>query len=322
MQLTVCVYFVLLPGCSKKDLRYYYGHIQQQGCQVVSVNPQKEKPNDFTLERTTDKSGVLRHIRAEVFDIYGGTFLFDYEIQYSGPKAFLKGSTRYYTWEYDNPPIENPNGPNEDPGQDPPVHLKEDITKRDARTVEVSLDRRTGHATEMRYAAANTPAVRLSYNGQGRLTRVNDYLVETDGTGNILSVLLPPNPESYNQRLGIRYTYNEASVAGARKQFYEAVYVFVHPLYSLLELLDWGPFQPTRERVGVEVTFRYQEVDLPPYIPDPSVSAMFYDHQYDASGRLTGYEFLGHLHNEAPYYSNVGLRHRLITWDCHNKAGK
>ena len=150
---------------------------------------------------------------------------------------------------------------------------------------------------------------------------MGSYIVTTDNRGNIISILTPKptEPYLYGQQLGITFTYSDSNTARKTNQYYETPYIFIHPMYSLLEVLNWGPFQPHAERTGLTLQHFYVDPELVEYnIPSPWTYANYVDHQYDEHGNLISYTFDGDLTKDypIPYSHETAQRQRIINWSC------
>jgi hypothetical protein len=134
--------------------------------------------------------------------------------------------------------------------------------------------------------------------------------VTTDKQGNILTIL------RFSSELGVHYGYNPES--RRTKHFYEPANIFVHPMYSLLEVLDWGPLQPNLERTSVDIVWGLPPADPPDdFSTDLMISAIYRDHVYDVDGKLTCYKFDGEFGRFVSFnLSHAGIRDRSIHWNC------
>lgn len=300
---------------SKKDVVRVIKEIKKDRCVVISLNADKQATSDFYVVKNLDGNRILKHIKTQLRDLNGDTHVYDFDITYSNGKAVFKGSVKVFHWELDNPPIEDPNGPPVYPDPDPPTHPVEMVELRDNRSFEVLFDRRTGYATNVRYSGEPQPELKLLYDGNGKLLKVNAYQVDMDSRGNIKSVLMPAEAGS-NQRLGVEYVYNLDEKH--KRHYYESPFIFVHHFYSLLEVLDWGPFQPASERIAFSIRYAYFPDELPPYIPDQVVYGDYSNHKYDQNGNLVSYDFDGDLSSPIPYFRFQGHRSRNISWTCSN----
>lgn len=308
-------------GCSKKDVIRIVREIKKERCVAIAVNSNKQATDDFYVVKTFDKNRILRHIKTQLRDLNGFTRVYDFDITYASGKAIFKGTMKVYFWELDNPPIQDPNGPEVFPEPDAPTHPVEQVELRDNRTFEVSFDRKTGYATAVKYVGKAQPDLKLTYNRANRLSQVNEYVAKTDNKGNIVSILIPDEvPYFQGQYPGVEYAYNLSQTH--KRQYYETPFIFIHHFYSLLEVLDWGPFQPESERIAFSIRYAYRQDDLPNYIPDQVVDAAYSNHQYDQNGNLIAYNYNGNLISPAPYvpdYITRGQRTRTISWTCMDK---
>jgi hypothetical protein len=246
----------------------------------------------------------------------------DYDISYQPGKAVFEGVTKVIDWLPDNPPQD---GEIPEPGA--PRHPEEDISMRDTRDFEILLDKQSGYAGLVRYVNSNAAALTLTYTNSGKLSAVNDYSVVTDNKGNILSMLSPKSNDPYGtgQQLGITYSYAEGNGSNRKHQYYESPFIFIHPMFSLLEVLDWGPFQPNKERTGFYIQHNYEDPELGEYpIPLPFVTAQYTEHIYDASGNLISYTYDGDLTQDFPFPVNheTAQIKRTIVWNCNGKVTK
>ena len=307
------VFIILVVSCTRKDIIWFVGNQSKQQCKVTAINADKTGTDDFYLIKTFDGKGVLTHIKAQVGDYYGAKYVFDYAITYARNKAIFKGSTKAYHWVLDVQP-ENPDDP-VDP--DAHTHPEEDTTVRDLRSFEILLDDKTKYPVEVRVANTGESLLKLKYDSRGYLSQVGDFYAKTDERGNLLELLTAPlveeEPYYGPQQLGYWYNYSDRPATKGVTQFYEAPTIFISPYYTLLELLNWGPFQPDRERVYVLLQHRYAEE----YLPSPTMEMQYFNHQYDASGRLMKYDFEGEDQRQLPYMGPFMRKSdRIITWQC------
>ena len=164
--------------------------------------------------------------------------------------------------------------------------------------------------------------MQLLYDKNGRLSGVGSYIVTTDKKGNILSILTPKPTEPYlfGEQLGVTYTYSSLNTVKGMNQYYETPFIFIHPMYSLLEVLNWGPFQPNAQRTGFSLLWYYYDPELVGEYgaPSPWVSAEYSDHRYDETGNLVSYTFYGDLTRDppGPYTNETDQRQRIIEWNC------
>ena len=310
----------LFLGCSKKDVIKIAKEIKKERCQALAVNGNKQSTDDFYVIKDFDNNRILKHIKTQLRDLNGDTHLYDFDITYANGKATFEGTVKVYHWELDNPPVQDPNSPPVYPEPDAPRHPVEQVELRDGRSFQVSFDQKTGYATDVRYVGETQPELTLAYNRNGRLTQVNEFVAKTDNLGNIVSILTPDDvPYFPGQHLGVEYGYNLGQ--SHKRQFYETPFIFIHHFYSLLEVLDWGPFQPASERTGFSIRYDYFPDDLPPYILDQVVYAEYSNHNYDENGNLISYDFDGNLSFPFPLvpdYLYRGHRTRSIEWACLN----
>lgn len=316
------ILFIFALGCTKKDIQIFKHHQQKNRCSIVSVNADKQNTDDFFMIKTFDGNGLLTHIKTQVGNIYGDRYQFDYEVTYRQDKALFKGSTKAFTWVLDVPP-QDPDSP-VDPAA--PKHPEEIIEYRDTKDFEILLDRRSHFPNEVKYVAGGESLLRLTYNNRGFLSKVassiGNFFVETDYHGNILSILTAPlveqEPYYGPQQLGIWYRYSDRKISGSN-QYYETPTIFISPQFSLLELLDWGPLQPNRERIHVTLQHNFGEE----YLPSPYMDMDYSNHQYDQNGKLIKYDFDGDVRRALPYTA-PDFRHssRSITWECGNRFEK
>ena len=168
------------------QLNKNYANKQKNSCYVVSVNADKQNTSDFYVVKTFDAYGVLRHLKTQLWDLDGNTYVYDYDITYSSGKAIFKGSTKTLYWFLDNPSPQDENGPYIPPEPGAPRHPVEQVALRDTRDFEILLDKKTDYAQEVRYIGENNTELKLTYDKSGRLTGVGAYIVTTDNKGNIL----------------------------------------------------------------------------------------------------------------------------------------
>ena len=135
----------------------------------------------------------------------------------------------------------------------------------------------------------------------------------------------PTEPYLYGQQLGINFTYSDLNISKGTQQYYETPYIFIHSMYSLLEVLNWGPFQPNAERTGLSLLRYYEDHELGEYdIPSMWVYAQYTNHHYDEKGNLVSYTFDGDLTRDYPFPLNheTAQRERNIEWSCNNPVVK
>ena len=319
MRIFVVFTLFLALGCTKKDIQAFKNYQKKNTCVTVSINADKQNSDDFFVVKTFDEYGIVRHLKTQIHNIYGSAILFDYDITYEDNKAIFKGSTKVYFWELDNPPSgEDPYTP---PDPDAPKHPEEQVEYRDTRDFEVLFDKKTRFPVEVRYVESQESVLKLIYNHKGYLSQVGNYNVTTDNRGNILSILTPPLVEEeyyYGpQQLGVRYYYSDQNVAKTTNQYYETPNIFISPMYSILEILAWGPFQPDLERISVNLQHTYGEE----YLPDPTMGMSYYNHQYDQQGNLVSYSFEGDIRRALPYPMGRDIRqlNRTIEWKCNQE---
>ncbi|MEO8583787.1 MAG: hypothetical protein ABI415_08315 [Flavitalea sp.] len=274
------------------------------------MNTQKQKTSDYYVIKTLDHYGLVRHLKAQLWDHNGFEYVFDYDISYNTGSATFKGSRRVYYWV-----LNDQSDPNNAP-PDAPKHPMEEFKMRENRSFQAFFDHNSGFAKEIKYVGKSASELKLTYDRQYQLAKVDNYIVTNDSHGNIISMLLP-SPEPYiHEHLGVTYFYNQKHVKKAG-QYYETPYIFINPFYSLIEVLNWGPFQPSNERTGVSLQYMYSVDELPSYYPDQYVDAQYSNHKYDANGNLISYDFNGELSHGSPYYpSDYVERDRIITWKC------
>ena len=96
-------------------------------------------------------------------------------------------------------------------------------------------------------------------------------------------------------------------------------------MYSLLEVLNWGPFQPNAERTGLSLLHYYEDPKLIEYdVPSRWVNAQYTNHQYDVNGNLASYTFDGDLTRDcpSPFHRETAQKQRILNWSCDNAAVK
>jgi hypothetical protein len=305
-------------ACTKMELVHRFRDQVKPPCVVASVNAEREATNDFYVIRSFNSAGKLMHIKTQLRDIYGTTYVYDYKISYSYNRALLTGTTTEIFWEKDNP---------EEWTEDPPVHPGS-TSVIDNKPIEILFDGRTGFAKKVRYQLDRQPLLEVTYDSNEYLDSVKGYTwnketdhldttlvdVLVDATGNITQLLKIGDSASdaYFGHVGVRYQYSENAIG--KKHYYETPNIFIHPMYSLLEVLDWGPFQPNRQRIWSEVYWNHppDEIDM-----DVFINAEYVDHQYDADGKLVSYT----LNGETTRFDETGgtpwvVRPRIISWKC------
>lgn len=300
--LTVSLMALTLLGCSKKDIQLYKHYLKQNSCNVASVNANKQESFDFFVLKTYDELGKVTHLKTKIRELHAIMNVYDYDITYADNKAIFKGSKESFI--------------------DPQVEL---IENRDTRSFEVLFDRKTLNPIEVRYVQNQETVLRLSYDHKGYLSRVNDYIVSTDKRGNILSILtqLSPDDYYYPQQLGVYYGYSDREVRGTH-QYYETPNSYIHPMYSILEVLGWGPLQPNLERISFTINPEYGDE----YIPQSglNMSGIYSNHKYDSNGNLISYTFDGDIWMpDAVGYEIItypGRAERTINWQCREEKNK
>lgn len=299
---------LILSGCTKKDLLFFKKVVRDNQCQIVSVNQDKQSTNDFFLIKKIDKWGRVIHIKTQLKDIYANVYLYDYDITYEKNKAIFKGYTAEMNWFLD---VENNTNPN---FFDPPAYFR-GKSIIDNKSFEVLFDQKTKFATQVKYTGSHVPLVTIKYDKRNFVDSINEFDVTTDRHGNYLTIFRPGSESDvamFGYR-GITYWYNEQDQR-RKKVFYEPTSIYIHDKYSLLELFDWGPFQPDRERTDCELMWEYppEEIEM-----DVIIYSKFYDHIYDQRGNLTAYTFEGEFSRspgpEPPY---AGIRPRNVRWRC------
>lgn len=302
---------IAIAGCTKKDILYYKKYVKENKCQVVSINADQQNTDNFFLVKTLDQWGKLTHIKTQLRDVSGGTYIYDYDVSYLSNKAIFKGTTTATYWDL------NPEENTDPMYNDPPAHFagKEVVDNKD---FEVLFDAKTRFATQVRYAGSQTPLVTIKYDRRNFIDSVNEFDVTTDQRGNILSIYLGGDPRQIEMfgYIGVTYGYNDQT-GKRRRQFYEPASIFVHDKYSLLEVLDWGPFQPDKERTGFDVMWAYppEEINM-----DVNVSTSFHDHIYDSQGNLISYTYEGDFERTYyPFATHAGIRQRQLEWTCMDK---
>ena len=312
---------MLALGCSKKDVRMIRQYLNKNACTAISINPDSVNTNDLYMIKTFSDNGLLSHFKAQVGDIYNNQFQFDYDISYERDKAIFQGSTKVFQWVLDVIP-EDPDAP-----QDPnaPTHPEEIVELRDTRNFEILLDIKTHYPIEVKYVQSGESLLQLTYDHRNFLKKlvVNGswvFNVTTDNSGNILSILTPPlveeEPYYGPQQLGLWYRYSNTVLPKGASQYYETPTIFISTAFSMVELLNWGPFQPHLERVHVTLQHGYGEE----YLPSTLMDADYFNHQYDQDGNLIKYDFQGDIRRELPYQGTLGKTSvRSIAWKCSTK---
>lgn len=303
----------LIASCTKKDLWIFRNVEKTENCEAESFNADKQNSSDVFVLKTFNNYGLVTHFKAQVRDVYGMNYLFDYDITYGFNRAVLRGSTKAIWWVSDSPP-EDPDTP-VDP--DASTHPEEDVTLRDTSAIEVVLDSKTRYPVEVKKLNTGESRLILKYDNRGFLSQVNNFIVTTDAEGNILKILTPPlveeDPYYGPQQLGIWYTYSDKELPAGSPQYYETPNVFISPMYSMLEILNWGPIQPHRERTEMVMQIAYGEE----YLPSPFLNTTYTNHQYDAKGKLISYLFEGDTRRYLPYFGSAWLSaNRSLSWEC------
>jgi hypothetical protein len=288
---------------------------------AVSFNADRQNTSDFYMIKTFDANGVLTHLKTQLKDIEGNTYVYDYEVAYASNVVNFTGSTTVYRWDFDKPEEHRP----WDEKYDPPVHPVELTDHKDTRGFSITLDRKTGYPTKAQFNDQFPAVLHLQYNKKGFLDSVivksyfnsgyyssSGYDATTDETGNIMTVYL--KEEVTDQVLGLRYEYDAAN-SKKNNQFYEPANILIHPLYTVLEVLNWEPFQPGYERNFVEVitTFAFPGIDW-----DYTITSDYLNHQYDERGNLMGYTLSGEFTIGIGYWGWAfrGVRNQKIEWTC------
>lgn len=315
--ISVLLIYLLTVSCHKKDL-LIFKHIEKtENCVVESFNAEKQNSSDVYVLKTLTNYGQVTHFKAQVRDVNGMNYVYEYNITYGFNRAILKGSTKAIWWVLDNPP-EDPDA-YVDP--DAPKHPEEDVSLRDTSTIEVILDSKTRYPLEVKNVNTGESLLKLKYDNRGYLSHVNNYIVTTDASGNILKILTPPlveeEPYYGPQQLGIWYNYSENELPANSPHYYETPNVFISPMYSILEILNWGPIQPHRERTEMLMQIAYGEE----YLPSPFLYVTYTNHQYDDKGKLIGYQFDGDIKRYLPYSGITAITAtRSINWHCRTQV--
>lgn len=69
-------------SCTKKDIQAYKRYVKKNPCMAVSFNADKQNTNDFYMVKTFDANGVLTHLKTQLKDIEGNTYVYDYDITF------------------------------------------------------------------------------------------------------------------------------------------------------------------------------------------------------------------------------------------------
>jgi hypothetical protein len=280
------------------------------------VNEAQQQTNDFFLIRTFDRNGTLVHLKTQLKDILENTYVYDYDVAYAVNKIVLSGKTIQTNWTLDDP---------EDLSPDPAIHFtgSEVIS---TKNIEIFLDAKAKYPVEVRHARSPRPLMTLQYDrhhfldsvhvfvyDKENLAYVLDFNVTTDAWGNIVSIHENADPQTIEKfgYLGVEYAYAEGAPSH-RHEFYETPNIFIDPMFNLLEVLDIGPFQPNRQRIGGSISWIYppDEINIDTYI-----EFSYRDHVYDRKGNLINYTFDGEFGRIfAPGASHFGQRLRTIRW--------
>jgi len=316
MKGAIALFVIFLTlGCTKKDFQAYRNYQKKNACVMVSMNADRQNSDEFYVIKTYNQYGVLTHLKTQIRDLNNTSFVYDYDITYAENRAIFKGSTRVLNWVFDNPPSEDEYETPFNP--DAPQHAEEQTELRDTRDFEIILDHRTHFPIEVRYRQSRESLLKLSYDNRGYLKKVGAFNVTTDQRGNILSLETPPYEGEYyhGQTTGVYYYYGTRELAKVTRQFYETPNIFIHPMYSILEILNWGPFQPNLERTGFGMGYDYGDEAYP---VQPWIEGTYTNHQYDNNGNLVRYTFNGNFYRAIPYYEYGNSRqvNRSIVWQC------
>jgi hypothetical protein len=306
---------LLLFACRKNDY-ILIKHFTDRHHVVVAINEDKQNTNDFYLLRTFDTQGKLVHIKTQLKDIFGNTYVYDYKVSYGNNKLVLTGNITQNDWLLNDP---------EDLSSDPEVHYAGSQVI-DTRSYEILLDPKIKFPLAVIFADGKRPLLKLSYDRRNYLDSLHlvvyneksvayslDYNVTTNAYGDIMSVRQNADPETVNKYgyLGVEYNYAEGAV-GNKHEFYESPNILIDGMFNLLELIDIGPFQPTKRRTGGTIIWTYppDEIDL-----DTRIDFEYRDHQYDAKGNLIHYTFDGEFGRfYYPGASHFGQRSRTLKW--------
>ncbi len=310
---------ILFLGCTKRDIALYKQWLQPNGCTNISLNAGKINTDDYYVIKTFDGSGKLVHLKTQIRVASGRVILYDYDISYGANKATFKGKTKEMVWLLNDP---------DDISSDPALRFDTSYVIDD-KDFEILFDVRTGYASEIRYVKSRQPQVKVTYDNHHFLNHldayyydekgtpvITDYTIETDSKGNIQSIL---HDVSYAGagvvgRLGVRYQYNQNSTPKGSNQYYETPSVYIHEMFSLLEILNWGPFQPNLERTHSSVQWAIPPVEIS---WSASIDVDYSNHRYDSRGNLVGYDFDGDLTlNIYNSPANTGHRERVLSWSC------
>ncbi len=314
---------LIITACRKNDFFPNPYNKPNPGCEVISINADKQDSYDFYMIKTLGKYGQPTHIKTQIRDVYGRVYLFDYNINYSADRAIFTGKTKEIFWVLDNP---------DDEFADDPAMHKEGEETIDNRSFEVFINKKTGFASFARYADNKFPILEFTYDKRSLLDSIKTFFInENDnkpGTayfdvtndihGNIVSIFAEGDSASnaYFGNLGVRFMIEPKTQSKGRKLFYEPEPIYVSRFYSLLQTLDWGPFQPDRERswFEIQVTYPPDEINI-----DVLVDGNYLNHKYDDKGKLTGYDLDADLHwLTSPRF----LHARNLVWNCDERNRK
>jgi hypothetical protein len=266
----------ILSACSKRDIRDHLIN-KRDACQVVTYNAPLTGYKNFYGKKVNDL-GYATSVKSRMFTFFGDTDNYDLNITFITPiHARLTGT--YYFMSF---PSENDSFPDEG------VIDYEALISWDAY-----FDPYTRDLIKITDANADDYVrLELTYDS-GRIVHIYDdqsiqrsYDVTHDLNGNITTIY------SETQE-GMEYTYSDK---GAGKQLhYDPAGYCVGPLYSLVEMLDWAPTNPNRERISALGISGDAE---------PGGVQEYYEYMnqtYDPTGKQTGWNATS-----------------LNIWDCRN----
>jgi hypothetical protein len=264
---TICISFTLLilSGCVKKDQldpRF------NPNCRVTSFTSSDPLPFRTTYQKTYDSKGLLTHVNTRLRQVYNDLTEYDLNISYpSLNTAKLMGTIKELTIC------------NED-GDILPAPI---VKSTQAVVFEARFDPMTHYFQKLINKANNHTEIEFVYK-QGKFSRINldfGYLdVKLDKNGNILSIRT-------ENHYGLDYTYSDR---GAGKNLvYEPTESFINYFYHLVEVLNWAPTQPNRERLTLSTSWGH--AGGAPDSEDYYKRDFTYYHRYDNKGNLVGISY-------------------------------
>lgn len=226
---------IVLVSCQKINpdlLNSIRDKAKPPNCTFISYRGATPTNMQFWMDKKMGSDGRPTDLKVHLMWTFGSSYLYDLHITYQGNKAYLTGSQTKYAW-YDYT--------GETGYLDTPV-----VEEVQPILYEVTFDPTTKYALSMIDQESNGIPITLTYDGNKlkSFVSINSWVVTTDENNNIIKIW------SENDA-GTLIKYSEKG--NGKKLFYAPIGVaaVLPDSYSILEILDWGPFQPNRERTEV-----------------------------------------------------------------------